>query len=238
MSDGLYLLELRQRLLYCFILWLIVFSACVYFCDELFHSLALPLLKALTPIAMPIKNQVLIATTVVAPLWVPLKFSFALSLITCMPYVFYQLWRFIAPALYQQERRWSWTLLVASSLLFYGGIVFVYGVVLPMLFSFFKQFTPDYILFMPDISHYLSFVLTLFFAFGFAFQLPVILLLALKLGMITVTTLVYSRPYVIVLAFIVGMVLTPPDVLSQILLALPLWGLFEVTLLVAKGLKL
>lgn len=232
MIDSEYLIELRRRLLHCLFLWLPVFATCIFFSESLFHSLALPLLQQSS------KEPALIATTVVAPIWVPIKFALATSFFVCIPYLFFQLWRFIAPALYQQERQWGWALLIGSILLFYIGMSFVYFIVLPLLFNFFKQFTPQYILFLPDIGHYLSFVLTLFFAFGLSFQVPIVILLTLKLGVVSLTTLTKSRPYVIVGAFIMGMLLTPPDVLSQILLAVPLWGLFEITLGIAKWLKI
>lgn len=230
-NDGQYLLEIRQRLLRCAFVWIISFAILIFFSDKLFYSLAYPLLTQFP------NSHALIATTVIAPLWIPIKFTFAVSLLLCIPYMFYQLWAFVLPALYKHERKLIWILLLASTLLFYIGMLFVYTIVLPLLFSFFKHFTPSYVLFMPDISHYLSFVSKMFFAFGFAFQFPVVLLVLLKIGVIDLATLNQSRPYVIVIAFVVGMLLTPPDVLSQILLAVPLCLLFEATIILARWLK-
>ena len=173
----------------------------------------------------------MIATGVASPFLTPFKLTLVVSLFLSMPVVLQQIWGFIAPGLYQHEKRIAVPLLVSSILLFYGGMAFAYFVVFPIMFGFFASVTPEGVSMMTDIGQYLDFVLTLFFAFGVAFEIPVATFLLIWVGIVEVDTLRKSRPYVIVGCFVVGMILTPPDVFSQTLLAVPMWMLFEVGLL-------
>ncbi|MDF2867236.1 MAG: twin-arginine protein translocation system subunit TatC [Gammaproteobacteria bacterium] len=223
-----YLIELRRRLLQYLMVLLVVFIGLYFFADKLYQLLAIPLLNQL-----PYTSH-LIATHIAAPFFVPLKFVAFLALFLTVPGLLYHLWAFTAPALYQHERRWLWLLLVASSGLFYLGIAFAFFVVFPLMFKFFVMIAPQGVVVMPDMASYLDFALKLFFAFGIAFQVPVLTVMSIKLGWVTAEQLEQKRPYIIVLAFVLGMLLTPPDVLSQVLLALPMWGLFEIGLVICK----
>lgn len=227
-----YLIELRKRLLTCFYLSSILFLGVFYFSNRLFDLIALPILQQLP------HDQHLIATHVAAPLIVPLKFSVYLTIFMCIPIYCYQAWKFLRPALYTNEKRLIFLLLLPSIFLFYLGIFFAYAIVLPLIFKFFTQVSPHSVNLMPDISQYLEFVLQLFFAFGVAFEVPIITCLIILSGMISKKNLAAKRPYVIVAAFIIGMLLTPPDVISQILLAIPICLLFECGLFMAKIIKL
>ncbi len=226
-----YLAELRTKLLQCFTLWLSVFVVFYCFADKLYHMLALPLLHKL-----PLGSQ-LISTSIVAPFFIPLKFAAYSALFCTFPFMLYLFWLFIAPALYGYEKRWLWSLLVGGISLFYLGVCFAFFVVFPLIFEFFAAITPRDVYLMPDISCYLDFSLRMFWAFGLAFQVPIITIMAVKMQWISVASLRAKRPYVIVLAFIMGMLLTPPDVLSQVLLALPMWGLFEIALVICQRFK-
>lgn len=223
-----HLMELRKRLLgFCWIFFL-VFAIAFYFSTPLFHALATPLLKALP------NNQMLIATSVTAPLIAPLKLCFFVTLFITMPLLLLQVWAFIAPGLYQHEKGHIWPLIISSSILFYSGIVFCYFVVLPLMFNFFVGLAPSYITMMPDTNSYLAFCLKLFLAFGIAFETPIVTLLLVMTGCLSIDTIQQKRPYILVSAFVLGMVLTPPDVLSQVLLAVPLYLLFELGIAFAK----
>lgn len=224
-----YLLELRQRLLKILGALLVVFSLLFLISDKLFQWLALPLLHHLP------QGNSLIATGVAAPLMAPLKFSMLVAIVLVIPYILFQLWGFIAPGLYAHERRLLWLALIPSVALFYLGMIFAYFVVFPLVFGFFVKVVPLGVMFMPDISQYLDFTIKLFLAFGFAFEVPVVTVLLVKSGIVSVSTLQQQRPYVIVLAFIIGMLLTPPDVISQILLAVPICILYEAGLLYARS---
>jgi sec-independent protein translocase protein TatC len=219
-----FLTELRRRLLYSLVFLGVVFAILVYFANDLYTVLALPLLKHLP------HGQGLIATNVVASFFVPVELAFVLSLFLAVPYFLYQFWVFIAPALYTHERHLLWPLLLISTLLFYVGIAFAYFVILPLLFGFLTSAAPKGVAVMPDISAYLDFALKLFFTFGLVFEVPVVTIVLVWSGITTREALIKARPYVIVGAFIVGMLLAPPDVLSQTLLAVPLWLLFELGL--------
>jgi sec-independent protein translocase protein TatC len=225
-----HLIELRRRLLQCLSLWLLAFILLYGFADKLFHRLAIPLLQKL-----PLDAK-LVATSITSPFFVPLKFTAWVALFATLPIMFYLLWLFVAPALYKHERCWLWGLLLASTSLFYLGVGFAFFIVFPLVFQFFANITPSGISLLPDIENYLNFVLHMFLAFGIAFQVPIITILAVKLRWVTLATLRAKRPYIIVLAFILGMLLTPPDVLSQVLLALPMWGLFELALFISQRL--
>ncbi len=223
-----HLQEIRKRLLHCLSAVGLVFLCLFAFKDQLFHSLALPLLQHLP------NTSSLIATNITSPLFIPIKFALYLSFFLMVPFVLFQLWRFIAPGLYQTERKLVWLTCVSSVLLFYLGVGFCYFIVFPLIFGFFTSVAPEGVTVMPDISQYLDFTMKLFFAFGFSFEIPVLILLLISAGITTVDQLKSLRPYVVVGAFIIGMLLTPPDVLSQLLLAVPICLLFEVGLLFSK----
>ena len=220
-----HLTELRTRLLRCVVAILLIFAGLFYFAQDIYALVAAPL-RAYLP-----EGASMIATGVASPFFAPFKLSMVVSLFLAMPVVLHQLWGFIAPGLYRHEKRLAIPLLVSSILLFYAGMAFAYFLVFPMIFHFFASVTPDGVAMMTDINEYLDFVLTLFFAFGVAFEIPVATFLVLWVGIVDVETLKRSRPYVIVGCFVVGMILTPPDVFSQTMLAVPMWLLFEVGLL-------
>ena len=217
-----HLIELRNRLLRILACVGIVFLVLFPFANDLYEWLALPLLRHLPA------ESTMIATEVASPFLAPFKFTLVLAFFLSMPFVLYQFWAFIAPGLYRNERRIVLPLLASSSLLFYGGVAFAYFVVFPLMFSFLIGAAPEGVAVMTDISKYLEFVLKLFFAFGAAFEVPVATILVVWAGITTPERLVSKRPYVIVGAFVVGMLLTPPDMISQTLLAVPIWLLFEL----------
>lgn len=223
-----HLIELRARLLRAVLCLLLVAAALLPFSEQLYTMIATPMIERL-----PIGSQ-MIATEVASPFLVPFKLTVMLALFISMPYVLYQAWAFVAPGLYQHEQRIAMPLLLASVVLFYAGAVFAYFAVLPLLFSFFIGIAPAGVAVMTDISRYLDFVLKLFFAFGLAFEIPVITLALIWTGITSVATLRRKRPYVIIGAFAVGALLTPPDIISQCLLAVPVWLLFEAGLLLAR----
>jgi sec-independent protein translocase protein TatC len=219
-----HLIELRDRLLRSVIVVLIVFVPAAIFSGKLFTVLAAPMLSALST------DGTMISTEVAGPFLVPLKFAFALSIAVAIPYLLYQIWSFIAPGLYANEKRLAFPLLLSSTLLFYCGIAFAYYVVFPIMFSFFPSVAPEGIEVTPDINHYLGFVLKLFFAFGIAFEMPIATILLIKAGITTREKLAKKRQYVVLGAFVLGMLLTPPDIFSQTMLAIPMWLLFELGL--------
>lgn len=222
-----HLLELRDRLLRIMIALTVVFLGLLPFANTLYTWLSGPL-QAVLP-----EGASMVAIQVAAPFIVPMKTALLAALFVCVPYILYQLWAFVAPGLYRHERQLVWPLLISSTLLFYLGAAFAYVVVFPLVFGFFANVTPTGVTMMTDINEYLSFILKLFFAFGAAFEVPVATILVLKTGLTTREALVAKRPYIIVGAFVLGMLLTPPDVLSQILLAIPIWFLFELGLLMS-----
>ncbi|WP_115720420.1 twin-arginine translocase subunit TatC [Gallaecimonas mangrovi] len=226
-----HLLELRTRILRALIAVGLVLIVMAYFAKDLYHNLALPLLSK-----MPAGTS-MIATDVASPFFVPFKLALVLSFFVAMPAVLYQVWAFVAPGLYKHERRLIAPLLAMSSLLFYGGIAFAYFVVFPVIFTFFTSVAPQGVTIATDISSYLDFVLKLFFAFGVAFEIPIAVTLLCYTGAVEVQTLAKKRPYIIVIAFALGMLLTPPDVISQTLLAVPMWLLFELGLVMARMVK-
>lgn len=226
-----HLMELRDRLLRAVGAVLVIFLIAAPFANTLYEYLAAPLMAALP------EGNTMISTEPHGPFFVPFKFAFAFAVVIAMPYLLYQLWAFVAPGLYDHEKRLVVPLLVSSSLLFYLGIVFAYYVVFPLIFAFFTSTAPDGVAVMTDINAYLSFVLKLFFAFGIAFEVPVATVLMVRMGVTTPERLAGKRPYIIVGAFIAGMLLTPPDIFSQTMLAIPVWLLFEVGLYFARGVK-
>lgn len=223
-----HLIELRNRILKAVLSVVIVFLCLVYFAQDLYHWLATPLLEV-----MPEGAQ-MIATDVASPFFAPFKLTFFISFFVAIPMVLYQIWGFIAPGLYKSEKRLVAPLLLSSSLLFYAGIAFAYFIVFPIAFAFFTSIDLQGVLVSTDISSYLNFVLKLFFAFGISFEIPVAIVLMCWTGMTNAKSLREKRPFVFVGAFIVGMLLTPPDIISQTLLAIPMWLLYEVGIIIGS----
>ncbi len=223
-----HLLELRDRLLRIIIIVMLLFLSLVYFANDIYHYLAIPLTSQLP------QGASMIATGVATPFFTPIKLTIVLSFFIAIPAVLYQLWAFIAPGLYKHERKLIAPLVISSALLFYLGMAFSYYVVFPLAFAFFTNTAPEGVTIATDISSYLDFVLKLFFAFGLAFEIPVATLLLCWTGATTPAKLKEKRPYIIVSAFVIGMLLTPPDIISQTLLAVPMLILFELGLLFAR----
>ncbi len=220
-----HLVELRQRLVHILVVVLVLFLGLFYFASDLYTYLSAPL-TALLP-----EGTSMIATDVTSPFFAPFKLTLVLAIFLAMPAVLHQIWGFIAPGLYKHEKRLAIPLLVSSVLLFYTGIAFAYFVVFPLIFGFFTSVGPENVAVMTDISSYLNFVLKLFFAFGVVFEIPIATLLFIWMGVATPEGLRKKRAYVIVFCFVLGMLLTPPDVISQSLLAVPMWLLFEAGIL-------
>lgn len=223
-----HLIELRHRILYVMAVFLGSFLLFFFLAPNLFHQLMSPLLQVL-----PIKDP-LIATQITTPLFVPIKLAADAALLITTPYALFQLWRFASPGLYQDERhglRWA---IVGSLLLFGAGVLFCYGIVLPFMLQFFVHAVPAGVRLMPDISYAADFITRMLLIFGLCFQVPLLCFLFVQLNLISIKTLKTARPYVIVGAFIIGMLLTPPDVLSQIMLAVPLCLLYELGILLAS----
>ena len=223
-----HLIELRTRLLRSLFCVAAVFLAMAPFASEIYGIVAGPLVAQLPA------GGAMIATEVASPFVVPFKLCIYLALFLSMPCVLYQAWAFVAPGLYANERRFALPLLVSSILLFYLGTAFAFFLVFPLVFGFFASVVPPEVALMTDINHYLDFVLTMFLAFGLAFEVPVATLLLIWTGLLSAETLARSRPYVIVGAFTLGALLTPPDVLSQVLLSVPMWLLFEAGLYMSR----
>ena len=223
-----HLKELRLRLIRSFIAVVVIFLPLVFFSNEIYELASSPL-QALMP-----ENSSMIATQVASPFLSPLKLSFYLSLMISIPYFFSEMWRFIAPGLFKNEKKFALGLVLSSILLFYLGILFAYFLVFPLIFGFFTSVTPEGVKVMTDISSYLDFILTIFLAFAIAFEIPVLIFLLNWAGITSPESLAEKRPYVIVGCFILGMLLTPPDVISQTLLAIPAWFLFEVGLFLSR----
>jgi sec-independent protein translocase protein TatC len=222
-----HLIELRKRLLNSFIALILVFLGLIYWTSDLYVLLAKPLLAKL-----PQGGQ-MIATDVTTPFFVPLKVTMMTAFVITLPYILYQIWRFVAPGLYVHEKRLVAPLIVTSTLLFLCGMAFAYFLVFPAVFRFVVASAPQGVAVMTDIDKYLSFVLSMFVAFGVTFQVPVVVVLLVKVGAVTIEKLREIRRYVIVGAFIVGAIFTPPDVVSQFMLAIPLWLLYEAGIVVA-----
>lgn len=217
-----HLIELRKRLLNCIIAVLVIFLALAWFSNDIYQLVAEPLIKQLPT------GSSMIATDVASPFLTPIKLTIIVSVFLAVPVILYQIWAFVAPALYRHERRLVMPLLFSSTLLFYIGVAFAYFVVFPMAFGFFAKTAPQGVTMATDIASYLDFVMTLFMAFGVAFEVPVAIVLLCWTGVTTPEMLRQKRPYMLVGAFVVGMLLTPPDVFSQTLLAIPMYCLFEV----------
>lgn len=223
-----FLIELRRRLISSTIVVLILFCVLAYFSNSLYRWLALPLLNHLP------QGSYLIATQVIAPLWIPFKFSMILAVLLSVPYFIYQVWAFVAPALYASERQMVWPLLFISTLLFYLGMAFAYFVIFPLLFGFLVKSASQHVMVAPDISQYLDFTMKMLLVFGMIFEVPIVTIVLIMAKVVSRERLAELRPYVIVSAFIIGMLLAPPDVFSQTLLAIPLWLLFEVGLFCSR----
>lgn len=223
-----HLIELRKRLLNSIICVLAVFLVLIFFANDIYQLVSAPLIKQLPAGAS------MIATDVASPFFTPIKLTMIVSAFVAAPLVLYQVWAFIAPALYKHERRLMMPLLVSSSLLFYAGMAFAYFIVFPLAFSFFANTAPQGVQIATDINNYLDFVMALFMAFGVSFQVPIAIVLLCWTGVTTTDDLKKKRPYVLVGAFVVGMLLTPPDVFSQTLLAIPMYLLFEVGLFFSR----
>ena len=223
-----HLIELRDRLLRVVLIVLAIFLGLFYFANDLYLILVEPL-KVLLP-----TEGAMIATGVASPFLVPFKLTFVLSILLAVPFILHQIWGFISPGLYQNEKKFAVPLLFSSIVLFYTGIAFAYFVVLPLVFGFFTAVGPEGISIMPDISNILDFSLKIFFAFGIAFEIPVATFLLVLSGITTVASLSAKRPYVFLGCFVVGMLVTPPDVISQTVLAVPMWLLFEAGILVSR----
>ncbi len=215
-----HLIELRRSLLRSVIAITIFFVVLFPFADEIYNFIADPIVQA-------IPGSNLIAIGVISPFLTPLKMSLILAIYIAMPYLLYQLWMFVAPALYRHEKRLVLPLVVSSTLLFYAGIVFSFYIVFPVIFGFLAGVGPDSVNFAPDIQYYLDFILKVSFAFGVAFEVPVVTILLIIFGVTTPQKLKKNRSYIIIGSFVIGMILTPPDVISQFLIAIPIWLLFE-----------
>lgn len=217
-----HLIELRDRLLRVVLAIILIFLGLAPFANWLFSRLAGPLMSHLP------EGSSMVAIDVASPFFTPFKLAMVVSIFVAMPFILYQAWSFIAPGLYLNERKRTMPLLISSTLLFYIGAAFAYYVVFPLVFGFLTQSAPEGVEVMTDISRYLDFVLTMFFAFGIAFEVPVAVVLLLWTGAVSPQALKGKRAYIIVAAFVIGMVLTPPDIISQTLLAVPMWLLFEI----------
>ncbi|WP_347331456.1 twin-arginine translocase subunit TatC [Marinimicrobium locisalis] len=216
-----HLIELRNRLLRIVVIVLLIFLGLFYFANDIYSMTAAPLQKFLP------ESTGMIATDVTSPFLAPFKLTLFVSVLLAAPFILHQIWAFIAPGLYRHEKQLAMPLLASSVVLFYGGMAFAYFVVFPLIFGFFTSVGPEDVSVMTDISSYLDFVLKLFFAFGVAFEIPIATILMIHAGIITPHGIAQKRPYVVVGCFVMGMMLTPPDIISQTLLAVPMWLLFE-----------
>ncbi|MEQ1484586.1 twin-arginine translocase subunit TatC [Methyloglobulus sp.] len=223
-----HLIELRDRLLRIILCVLLIFLALTTYANQIYSYVAGPLLKH-----MP-ENSTMIAIDVASPFLTPFKLALVAAVFISIPVILYQFWAFVAPGLYKHERRLVLPLLIASTLLFYMGVAFAYFVVFPLVFSFLTAAAPVGVAVMTDITKYLDFALTMFFAFGVCFEVPIFTIVMVWTGLVTPAQLAEQRPYVIVGAFIIGMFLTPPDAVSQTMLAIPMWLLFEIGLLFSR----
>ena len=223
-----HLVELRSRLLKASLAVLAIFVCLVPFAQQIFTAIATPLMAQLP------EGSSMIATQVASPFLTPFKTTLFVALIFAMPVVLYQLWAFVAPGLYRKEKKFAIPIVVSSIILFYLGIAFAYLIVFPLMFAFFNAVTPEGVAMMTDISNYLDFILTIFFAFGIAFEVPIATVLLVATGLTTTDSLKRKRPYVFLGAFVLGMLMTPPDVISQTLLAVPVYLLYEAGIFMTR----
>lgn len=219
-----HLTELRTRLIRCVLAIVIVFLLLAGFSAQIYHAVATPLMDMLP------QQSTMIATEVAAPFLTPFKLTLFVAIYLAMPFILFQGWMFVSPGLYDQEKHVALPVFIASVVLFYAGTLFALYVVSPLLYAFFNATAPDGVVIMPDISRFLDFIIKLAFGFGIAFEVPVITFMSVKTGLVNVQTLREKRPYIIIAAFVFGMLLTPPDVISQLLLAVPILLLFEIAL--------
>lgn len=226
-----HLIELRNRMLWAVGSVLIIFICLAPFANDLYEWFAKPVMSSLP------QGSTMVSTEPHGPFFIPFKFAFAVAFALGIPVVLYQAWAFIAPGLYQNEKSIAFPLVVSTTLLFYAGILFAYYVVFPIIFKFFAATTPDGVSFMPDIGAYMSFALKLFFAFGLAFEVPVATILLAKMGVVSTQSMSEKRPYIILGAFVLGMLMTPPDIFSQVMLAVPVCLLFEIGLFFARKME-
>lgn len=226
-----HLIELRDRLLKSMLLIVVLFAGLYSFSNELYLLLSKPL-----DILLP-ENSSMIATGVASPFLVPFKLTLFSAIFIAIPFLLHQAWSFIAPGLYNHEKRFAVPLLLSSIVLFYAGICFAYFIVLPLVFGFFTAIGPEGVNFLPDINNILNFILKIFFAFGLAFEIPIATVLLILTGITTVESLKEKRPYIFVGCFVIGMLVTPPDVISQTILALPMYILFEAGILFGNMMK-
>ncbi|BBB22372.1 sec-independent protein translocase protein TatC [Abyssogena phaseoliformis symbiont OG214] len=226
-----HLVELRNVLLHSVIAILIIFIGIFPFANEVYGFIAAPIINVLP------EDTNIIAIGVISPFLTPLKMALIIAVYVAMPYLLYQIWSFIAPALYKHEKQMILPLVVSSTILFYTGLLFSFYVVFPVIFGFLSSVGPNIVDFTPDIQYYLDFVLKVSFAFGVAFEVPIATILLIMFGITTVEKLKSNRPYVIIGAFVLGMLLTPPDIISQTLIAIPMWLLFEAGLIFAPLFK-
>ncbi len=224
--------ELRKAALKGVIFIFFITLTLLPFANQIYSFIAIPLIEKLP------EGSNMIATEVASPFFAPFKLTLCCAIFLSFPYILYQAWSFIAPGLYINEKKLILPLLISSSFLFYLGVLFAYFIVFPILFSFLTATAPDGIKIMTDINHYLNFILKLFFAFGISFEIPIATILLIRTNFISAEKLSSNRPYVIFFAFLIGMLLTPPDVISQILLAIPVWLLFEAGLIISKYFKI
>lgn len=223
-----HLLELRTRILRSLLFVLVIFLALFAVANPIYEFMSEPLRQM-----MP-EGTSMIATDVASPFLAPLKLALILAVFASMPFLLYQLWAFIAPALYQNEKAVALPIFFSSVILFYSGIAFAYFVVFPLIFGFFTSVAPQSVAVMTDINSYLNFVMKLFLAFGLAFEIPVATFLLIRAGIVSAKSMAEKRPYVLIGCFVVGMLMTPPDIFSQTLLALPMYALFELGLLFSR----
>lgn len=223
-----HLFELRDRLLRIAIVIAVITVALMLVANDLYYYFSIPLQQYLP------ENTAMIATGVISPIFTPLKLALIGAFFISIPYILHQAWGFVAPGLYKNERQLAIPLLVSSVILFYLGMAFAYAVVFPLVFQFTSTYIPTGVEYRPDIADYLDFALKMFFAFGLAFEVPIATIIVIAAGLTTPENLVKKRPYIIVGAFTVGMLLTPPDIISQVMLALPMWLLFELGIIASK----
>ena len=221
-------LELRARLLRVIIFFVFLSISAIPFSAEIYSFVAAPLINLLPD------GATMIATEVASPFMAPIKLTLYIAMLFSMPWLFYQIWMFISPGLYSNERTFTGPLLFSTIILFFSGASFAFFIVCPIIFKFFIGMAPESIIIMTDISQYLSFIFKLVFAFGVAFEIPVATILLVKSGFATRNSLIKARPYLVILFLIIGMLLTPPDIFSQLFLAIPMWVLFEIGIILAK----
>ena len=227
-----HLIELRTRLLKIVGIMFLIFVPLLFFANDIYDLISEPLRNLLPP------GATMIATEVASPFLTPFKLAFVTSFFIAIPFILHQIWSFIAPGLYSYEKKFMGPIFLTSILLFYLGMAFAYFAVFPLVFDFFASVMPKGVSMMTDINRYLDFVLKLFFAFGLAFEIPIATIILVWSGTITIESIKSKRPYVIVGCFVFGMLLTPPDVISQVLLAIPMWFLFEIGIFLCKALRL